>query len=427
LKLSFQNWIKPSALTRNRATLKFTDRWTETITAMRSDTPQCARVNDWIIAFGGLALLAMLVLPAVAQSRGDSRADACLERCKFLSAGLMAHEDSQGFFPPASTAPFDGHPCNDSDDGDAGYSWHTRILPWLDEGTLSTAISDQSAKYLRPPLAVRLPEHAGGKLACAIQLEQFRCPAFSGPSIVDVTATDYKSADSGTPALTNYFALSSTHLIEQNGLWRLAPTPLLRPHERASVTGAPAIEGNGVLPFFSRNAMERFGVTKWRALRGISQAAIRDGTSNTFVFVESRELGYAAWIDGQVAWVVAAWPQNPNPPRLLPELPRGQEIAEGQWQVLGWPEDEREFNRVAMAPQNQDVADEKATVYLPEAMWSGTKDRKLGPSGNHLGVTMHAFADGHCRGIAESIDATVYLHLTTRAGGEIVDDAAFSP
>jgi hypothetical protein len=66
---------------------------------------------------------------------------------------------------------------------------------------------------------------------------------------------------------------------------------------------------------------------------------------------------------------------------------------------------------------------DQAGVYLPEAMWSGSKDRQYGPTANHpQGVAAHGWADGHVRFISEDIDRDVYLWLTTRAGGEVLGE-----
>ena len=149
-------------------------------------------------------------------------------------------------------------------------------------------------------------------------------------------------------------------------------------------------------------------------------ASIRDGTSNTLVFGESREQAFAAWIDGQVTWVVAAWPQNPEAPQPLKNAANPNAPA-----TIGWPDDQRPAVVSPLAMQRFGTPDDQAGVYLPEEMWSGWSDRKFGPSGNHEGVAIHTFADGHSKAIADTIDATVYLHLVTRAGQEVINEADF--
>src|SRR5690606_10604536 len=58
----------------------------------------------------------------------------------------------------------------------------------------------------------------------------------------------------------------------------------------------------------------------------ITFKTITDGTSKTLFFCESRETTFAAWMDGQTAWGVAAWPRNEKVPT--------KDDVDG---FLGWP------------------------------------------------------------------------------------------
>jgi hypothetical protein len=49
--------------------------------------------------------------------------------------------------------------------------------------------------------------------------------------------------------------------------------------------------------------------------------------------------------------------------------------------------------------------------------------RWFGPSSGHTGIVQHGFADGHGRAINDDVGREVYLHLVTRAGGEVVDNS----
>jgi hypothetical protein len=376
---------------------------------MPSHEPRTPRRLDWIVSAVILALLAMLFSPALAQNVGDARRNTCLNHCKMISFALLYHETAHKYFPAASTAEWSVKPGNDGDTERAGYSWHTLILPFLEQQKLYAAIQSDSPKLEKAPLAVRIAGPNGEVVAATTPIESFLCPEFAGTPVVDITASGYKAGDGGAPALTNYLALSASHLVKDGA-------------GKSGLGGGPSpnksIQGDGVLAFFSKSALDSAG--SFVKLLGVSQAGIRDGTSNTLVFSESREQTYAAWIDGQVSWVVAAWPQNPEGPRLLknaihPEAP----------DALGWAQDQKAAVVSPLTKQRFGISDDEAGVYLPQAMWSGGSDRKFGPSGNHAGVAMHAFADGHCKGIVDTIDATVYVHLTTRAGREMVEEGAF--
>jgi hypothetical protein len=379
-----------------------------------------SRPADWCMAVACLALLAMLFSPVLAQNVDQSRRNACMDNSRLLTMGLLNYESAKGFFPTASTAPLEGRPGNDGGDEPPGYSWQTMILPFMNEMTLYNALA-ATDKFASPPFALRVNGVNGEVIGATLVVDRFVCPNFAGQPVVDVGASDYKAdeAAGGAPALTNYFALSSSHMVKHEEAWLLAPTPAVIPGGGDLVAPNPkaVIQGNGVLPFISKAGLDD-AAGDWRRIRGVTFAGIRDGSSNTLFFGESREQAYAAWIDGQVAWVVAAWPQNPTPPRMIPD-------PAPETPTLGWDDADKAPNFAAMVQQRFGLAGDGAGVYLPEAMWSGTKDRKFGPSGNHVGVAIHGFADAHCEALADTIDAAVYMHLTTRAGSEVVDERRY--
>jgi hypothetical protein len=45
-----------------------------------------------------------------------------------------------------------------------------------------------------------------------------------------------------------------------------------------------------------------------------------------------------------------------------------------------------------------------------------------GPSSSHPGVVNHLLGDGSVRSVSDGLDAALYMHLITRAGGEPVND-----
>jgi hypothetical protein len=47
------------------------------------------------------------------------------------------------------------------------------------------------------------------------------------------------------------------------------------------------------------------------------------------------------------------------------------------------------------------------------------QNRNWGPSSRHPGVVIHGFGDAHTEAIADTTDASVYLHQITRNGREV--------
>jgi prepilin-type N-terminal cleavage/methylation domain-containing protein len=110
-------------------------------------------------------------------------------------------------------------------------------------------------------------------------------------------------------------------------------------------------------------------------------ADVLDGLSNTLISVETREDAMSVWIDGGTASVVALRYDAFNAPSYA-----GTEISLNYQPYFDYPDPRAEF----------------------------------GPSSMHMNGGVHLLGDGSARFISENIAASVYVALTTRAGGESV-------
>jgi hypothetical protein len=266
---------------------------------------------------------------------------------------------------------------------------------------LYNAIRDGTNKFQLSAFDDAVRMKPGGVSVASQAVEWFICPGFEHTPYVVAADSDYVADKIGglTPAITNYFALSSTHLVKGDGDWSFDSKP------------DEVLQGNGALPMIGPKGV----AMGWQKVKGATHAGIsRDGTSYTFMFCEGRERGYAAWIDGQSTWTVAAWPASPLEPKLL------DDSKTPGHQILGWPTEAADANGICIAKQAFGVADDQAGVYLPADHWSGSKNRKFGPSPNHPDGTVHGFADAHSKFMHGDIDRNVYLHLTTRRGAEAI-------
>jgi hypothetical protein len=114
-------------------------------------------------------------------------------------------------------------------------------------------------------------------------------------------------------------------------------------------------------------------------LSSVATLDIKDGLSNTFLLVETREEDHAVWFDGGMMAVVAMRFDELNSPTYA-----GPEIALNYTPYFNY--------------------------FDPNVKW--------GPSSMHSGGVFHLLGDGSVRFISQSIDKEVYLALTTRDGGE---------
>jgi hypothetical protein len=303
--------------------------------------------------------------------REKARALQCADRLKSLALGVHNCHDVLKRFPPLSYRSQVGRqvslkqPSHD-------YSWCVRVLPYIEETNAYNNLSQISARYTSPAFAV--PLGPTGRPPWSMEIKGLRCPTYSGPEFA--TATEYMVRSgvdsSGKPygvAISNFAALTATHI--ENAV---AEPELLNP-----------LGPNGVIV----------------RTRNIRWSHITDGTSKTLMLCETRDSVYSSWYDGDVGWFVAADPNGRQPSKDASDF----------WVTSGG-------SSLQLGPGTNTPK----TVYLPRrTLATMTDDRKWGPSSEHLsGTVNHAMADGSVRAMTANIDPTLYLQLTTRAGGEPV-------
>lgn len=353
-----------------------------------------------LIAF----MLAALLAPALAASNAKGDKTQCMNRMRDLVIALQNAHDTYGAFPLASTQPLD-HPPGTAGEKPSGYSWLTRLLPFMEQQVLYNHLANakRSNKLRVPPFdpVVMTIDEKTSRAVMAEPVPAFVCPIFIGGPTVTDAAPEYAALAADTrPAVTTYHATAGSHFFNTDGLGRMiAPEQL----------GNFAYEGNGIIAFPGKVGDKL--VVKGHGLRSVS-----DGTSKTFFITESNEQAYAAWIDGQTTWVVSAWPNNPDVPT--------PQVADTPQPVLGWPAEQLSNNKVTPGAQKDIGAKDEPPIYLPLGRWTGKAARTWGASSNHPEGIGHGFADGHVAMLARDIDPVVYLHLTTRNGREVIDQDA---
>jgi len=192
-----------------------------------------------------LGLLLALLLPAVQGVRESARRTVCGNNLRQLAMAMQAHEQQFGRFPSACT--WDGvwrvfswkAPAYQTE-GIQSWGWGARILPWIEQKTVYDILQ---------PLARPLHEVVGDSTAVAAMrqpLPAFRCPSDSGSAINDGLGFGGTSVWGTGFARANYIGVYGAGQLNT------------------------AANGDGVL---YRNSE-------------MPVAAIRDGTSSTFMLGE---------------------------------------------------------------------------------------------------------------------------------------------
>ena len=354
---------------------------------------------------GGLLVMVMcggvllaLLLPAVQVANEGARRIQCINNAKNIGLAFHNHHDVHKRLPLASSEPVSGIPGNGTNPNPAGYSWTVSLLPYLEESILYDVLSDQSQKFQVQPFDNALTQAPAGDQG-STELAVLRCPSSGAPYHVDVNASDYQEYPRGgemqSPAISSYMVMPASHLVNQRG-----PAELYDPNTEDETYG---------------NGMIVFPLDPVQAIhKGLGFREALDGTSKTILFCETREEAYAAWIDGQTAWGVGAWPENLD-------IPAAVNSTDG---YLGWPDSD--VSSLTSLEAADTASYDHSIMYMEKSRLGTTYNRRFGPSSGHAdGVVNHAFTDGHVVSIiTDAIDCNVYLRMISRAGGEpvIVDD-----
>jgi prepilin-type N-terminal cleavage/methylation domain-containing protein len=338
--------------------------------------------------------------------------------------------------------------------GESGYSWMVRLLPFIEQTVAYTNMSNASNKFAYPAMILKggqtgtgatggigLRYNSGGTAAApwwrhfaTLELEEVRCPSFAGEPISEhdnyqayktQNAPEYGSwTASGRPtppawgvSVTNYKAVCATHMACMSN-----PAD---PSFAAAGMPYPTRElPNGIL-VPPRNAS-----SKGNGLRSVT-----DGSSKTILLAESKEQNWSSWYDGTTAWVTAIpsgklkvteLTTNPTSSVGKPAQPQlfsaTNSTTTQYWNFVGAQGGTAGVSGLNYGPK---IDPDKifAREPLPSVRRGGTNDWSWGPSSDHGGgVVLHAWADSHVSGIAEDVDATLYMYLTTRAGREPAAD-----
>ena len=353
---------------------------------------------ELLVVIAIIAVLIGTLLPAVQSAREAARRTGCSFNIRGLAQAIMVYESTKKRLPA-------GTDRNEtlSKAGDAttttrtGYSWIFHLLPYMEEGAFYTNVVGNTTKLQSGPfdtLAMSGQTTTTGQPAATVAISQLICPSFGGGSSVETTATgpttglsyasEYDNKFAGrTIALTNYMGMAGTHM---------------------------ALSGTAVMPV-SNGALQltpdqsvpaSVGTSVWLASRsGITAGSVSDGQSKTVFVAESKEHGYAAWIDGTATWVVAYLASAPAPIN-----------TNGTWYSAG-------TTPVTLSGLN--YAATTAARYLPPASFNSriAVGKAWGPGSDHQGgITMHVFGDTHVSQITGDIDPGVYLSICSRNGQE---------
>jgi prepilin-type N-terminal cleavage/methylation domain-containing protein len=348
---------------------------------------------ELLVVIAIIGTLVGLLLPAVQAAREAANRSNCSNKSKQLGLALQNFHDARKAFPAA----IDRLPSTAiamSGTGITGFSWLVHILPYMEESNLYNVLSANSNRFARLNSAAAVNNvytvvGANGLPAYQTQLPGLICPSFAGQPTAQIsTSSNFRSL------LTNLGGLSNVAITNYKGMAGVCE------REENAIIG-----DNGAIPFRSPKVINE--ATDNLPYFGLNMAAIRDGTSKTICFVESKENGNSSWMDGSCTYVTGVSGDS----SALPTL------ANGIWTNVAGANCALQYGPSASATTRVGQANTMfaARFSLGNSAW--------GPSSEHSGgLTMHTYVDGSVKTLPPDIDPTTYYALISRDSGENVSE-----
>jgi type II secretory pathway pseudopilin PulG len=351
-----------------------------------------------LIIIGILLCLGIMLLPAIQNAREKARRTQCVDNLKRLGRAMHDYHDAHVRFPPSSGVSRDADGKITTVDG---WSWQVAVLPYLDKQNLYNSLDVAEGRPLVERGGAQSTPHAD---ALAMSLPELLCPSFGGSPYADATRTK--------AAITNYKTMGATHI---ESLSVASPHPLTPKYNPQGTLRTP---DHSSVPYHPDGGC--FPGT------GLKFNEYTDGLSNTILLVETVEPQFSRWTVGAEASIVGL------PPTVEFErrkdqcfVPKGIDKAVHGRTVDGRPSDDNSLED----KWDMSTIEPIYWTYRTYIDWDyekspydgadGMKGGKYGPSSHHPMIVNHLFADGGVRSFHRDIDVTVYMHLITKAGGDL--------
>jgi len=384
---------------------------------------------ELLVVIAIIGILIALLLPAINAAREAARRITCTNTLKQIGLGVLNHHDARKRLPGSNSLPFHNpttattNPTglfpNLASPGTAisgrpgfgnNFSWLTMILPYIEESNLYKKLDTNNRwawDTTNPPTtSTPIPSGISHPYVWSTVVGSYKCASFDGEDgsannmLANIQSpylsmTGYKQY----AKIGNYVALGATHL-----------DSLLR-HQSLFQTGSGADAAKQGGRSHPNGAMYPGGKT--------SMKDITDGASNTILACETREITLAAWYEGATAAVVGlnVTYGNGNSSFTMAGQLATTHPAYVPGARYGVP------NSGVKTTLNLGDDTKQTIVYYiqqPPGGFSGTP-WVHGPSSNHPGVVNHLLGDGSVRSLSDGLDARLYMHAITRAGGEPAD------
>jgi prepilin-type N-terminal cleavage/methylation domain-containing protein len=345
---------------------------------------------ELLVVIAIIGLLIALLLPAIQAAREAARRASCTNKLHQIGVAFHNYEGPRGYFPAAAKVQ------KSSGTGKVfGWSVFFYLLPHMELGSMY-----DSVRQYDPTTDVGKPEV---KAVIDTSLKELICPSAS--------TGNFRLQDTKEYAITNYKALSATHIESLQVCLGASGSPKYP-------TTAPSAGWSSIHP---DGAIYPGSNTNLRELA-------TDGTSHTILMTESLDVTASCWALGTDVCLVGlptsggGGSGSNSQPITFQQYTVGGSSG-GYWAPTGY-----------QGKMGNDIPDDSTfrqmRSYLDydfrpnvgrDAGTYPTFDQNkpdYGPSSNHSGVVNHLYGDGSVRALRKDIDVASYMFMITRNGGE---------
>ena len=359
---------------------------------------------ELLVVIAIIGVLVALLLPAVQAAREAARRAKCVNNLHNLGLAIHNYASSQGSLPPGDLRKGNlSNPSPSSRNVKSVLSWVTLLLPYIEEGNIST-VTDWKVPHLG--------RFNSGDTSHHLPIDLFSCPSESNQAVDIGVASKFYGARGNYVANSGrgyYYAQDLTPEEQIRGWENKVSSnsnenPLLvRGHHSDGAVHMTAL-GTFVVSNIEGGS-DTTPVTG--KIKGRSFAQFSDGTSNTAAISELKLVPgkdtRGAMHFGPAALYMHDWPPNMALGSRNPFNPA--------WKIEDW-------TRFC----DRNVAKEISPCRQTSAgNWSGVW-QQLARSYHPGGVNL-AMADGATRFVTDGVDRGIWHALSTPDGGEIIDSS----
>ncbi len=327
-------------------------------TAFRQAHPYAFTLVELLVVIAIIGILVALLLPAIQAAREVARRMACQNNVKQIALATHSFESAKKAFPPSLLYYGPGDTRN------SGWSAQARILPYLEEAALESAVS-YDVSYDQIEIA--------GELLSSMRIAPYLCPTEERDQV-------RLSGDVPTHYPLNYGF--------NYGVWLVFDPVTMRGGEGAFFPNARLQFKN-----FTDGTSKTLLVAEVKAY----QQYDRDGASGSETPVDEvgalcgltssfRDSGHTEWVDGRVhqTGFTAAFPPN---------------------------------SQVVCSSLDVDWTHSREGLNNTQPTYAAVTSRSY----HGGGVVNVAMLDGSVHGVTDAIDMQVWRAMATRAGQEVVE------